>query len=386
MAVGMAIAERHLNAVYGDDLVDHRTFVIAGDGDLMEGVNHEAVGLAGHLKLGRLIVLWDDNRITIDGSTDLSRNEDVMARHAAGGWHTVECDGLDAGKVASALDEAVADERPSLIRCRTIIGYGAPNKQGTAATHGARARQGRGRGGAQGARAGDRRSSRSPTTCSPRGARSGGAAALKRAEWHRRLDGSKKQGRVPRAHGRQDRRQLAQAAPRRADRQAADGRDAQGVGNGARGDQRGDPGDDRRLGRPDRLEQHQDQGPGAADRGQLRRALHLLRHPRVRHGGGDERHGAARRRDPLRRHLPDLLRLLPPGDPAVGAAERQGHLCDDPRFRSGSARTGRPTSRSSICRACGRCRSSTSSGRPTRSRPPNAGPPRWPATGRRCWR
>jgi transketolase len=137
MAVGMAIAERHLNAVYGDELVDHRTFVIAGDGDLMEGVNHEAVGLAGHLKLGRLIVLWDDNRITIDGSTDLSRSEDVVARHAAAGWHTLECDGLDAGKVGKAIEQAIADERPSLIRCKTIIGYGAPNLQGTAATHGA---------------------------------------------------------------------------------------------------------------------------------------------------------------------------------------------------------------------------------------------------------
>ena len=136
-AVGMAVAERHLNAVYGDDLVDHRTFVIAGDGCLMEGVNHEAVGLAGHLKLGRLIVLWDDNKITIDGSTDLSRNEDVIARFAACGWHTTECDGLDSGKVSKAIDEAVADMRPSLIRCKTIIGYGAPNKQGTAATHGA---------------------------------------------------------------------------------------------------------------------------------------------------------------------------------------------------------------------------------------------------------
>ena len=137
MAVGMAIAERHLNAVYGDDLVDHRTFVIAGDGDLMEGVNHEAVGLAGHLKLGRLIVLWDDNKITIDGSTDLSRSEDVVARHAAAGWQTLECDGFDAGKVSKAIEKAVADERPTLIRCKTIIGYGAPNKQGTAATHGA---------------------------------------------------------------------------------------------------------------------------------------------------------------------------------------------------------------------------------------------------------
>jgi transketolase len=137
MAVGMAIAERHLNAIYGDELVDHRTFVIAGDGDLMEGVNHEAVGLAGHLRLGRLVVLWDDNNITIDGSTELSRSEDVMARFAASGWNTLEVDGLDAGKVAKAVGKAIPDPRPSLIRCKTIIGYGAPEKQGTAATHGA---------------------------------------------------------------------------------------------------------------------------------------------------------------------------------------------------------------------------------------------------------
>lgn len=137
MSVGMAIAERHLNAVYGDDLVDHRTFVIAGDGDLMEGVNHEAIGLAGNLTLGRLIVLWDDNSITIDGPTDLSRNEDVVARHKAAQWHVTECDGLNSDDVSRAIEEAIADPRPSLVRCRTIIGYGAPNKQGTAATHGA---------------------------------------------------------------------------------------------------------------------------------------------------------------------------------------------------------------------------------------------------------
>src|SRR4029078_8153529 len=95
MAVGMAIAERHLNAFYGDDLVDHRTFVIAGDGCLMGSVNPDAIGLAGHLALGRLIVLWDDNQITIDGSTDLSRNEDVIARHQAAKWHTRERDGLN---------------------------------------------------------------------------------------------------------------------------------------------------------------------------------------------------------------------------------------------------------------------------------------------------
>jgi len=136
-AVGMAIAERHLNAIYGDELVDHRTYVVAGDGCLMEGINHEAIGLAGHLKLGRLIVLWDDNRITIDGSTDLSTSEDVKARYAATGWHVEACDGHDPADIRRAIDAALADERPSLIACRTIIGFGAPNKQGTSATHGA---------------------------------------------------------------------------------------------------------------------------------------------------------------------------------------------------------------------------------------------------------
>jgi transketolase len=137
MAVGMAMAERHLNAVFGDDLVDHRTWVIAGDGCLMEGINHEAIGLAGHLGLGRLNVLWDDNRITIDGATDLSTSEDIKARYAATGWHVTECDGHDFADIDRALNEAKADPRPSLVACRTVIGKGAPNKQGTSATHGA---------------------------------------------------------------------------------------------------------------------------------------------------------------------------------------------------------------------------------------------------------
>jgi transketolase len=135
-AVGMGIAERHLNAIFGDDLVNHRTWVIAGDGCLMEGINHEAIGLAGHLQLGHLNVLWDDNRITIDGSTELSTSEDIAARYTATGWHVTSCDGHDANDVRRALTEAAADPRPSLVACRTIIGYGAPNKQGTSATHG----------------------------------------------------------------------------------------------------------------------------------------------------------------------------------------------------------------------------------------------------------
>ncbi len=136
MAVGLAIAERHLNASFGDGLVDHATWVIAGDGDLMEGVNHEAAGLAGHLQLGRLNVLWDDNRISIDGPTDLSTSEDIAKRYEAYGWHVVACDGHAPDEIAKAIEAAQADPRPSLIACRTIIGYGAPKKQGTSATHG----------------------------------------------------------------------------------------------------------------------------------------------------------------------------------------------------------------------------------------------------------
>ncbi len=137
MAVGMAIAERRLNAAFGDELVDHRTWVIAGDGCLMEGVNHEAIGLAGHLGLGQLNVLWDDNRITIDGDVSLSSSEDIPARYRSAGWHVTACDGHDYADIARALGEAAADPRPSLIACRTIIGKGAPNKQGGHNVHGA---------------------------------------------------------------------------------------------------------------------------------------------------------------------------------------------------------------------------------------------------------
>ena len=136
MAVGMALAERHLNARFGDDLVDHRTWVVAGDGCLMEGINHEAVGLAGHLGLGRLIVFWDDNKITIDGATTLSTSEDIPARYAASGWHVEACDGHDFNDIERAIQNALEDNRPSLIACRTLIGKGSPNKEGTKAPHG----------------------------------------------------------------------------------------------------------------------------------------------------------------------------------------------------------------------------------------------------------
>jgi transketolase len=135
-AVGMALAERMGAARFGE-LVDHYTYVMAGDGCLMEGISHEAIDLAGHLGLGRLIVMWDDNRITIDGATDLSTSTDQGARFAASGWQVLKCDGHDADEIAAALSAARTDPRPTLIACRTIIGYGAPNKQGSHDVHGA---------------------------------------------------------------------------------------------------------------------------------------------------------------------------------------------------------------------------------------------------------
>ena len=136
-AVGMALAERLMNARFGDDLVDHYTYVIAGDGCLMEGISHEAISLAGHLKLGRLIVLYDDNEISIDGSTSLSCSDDQLARFKASGWSASRIDGHDPEAIAAAIRHARHDSRPSLIACRTVIGFGAPNRQGTEKAHGA---------------------------------------------------------------------------------------------------------------------------------------------------------------------------------------------------------------------------------------------------------
>ncbi|MGJ0511103.1 transketolase [Methylocystis sp.] len=136
-AVGMAIAERLSATRFGDDLVDHFTYVIAGDGCLMEGVSHEAIDLAGHLKLSKLILFWDDNSISIDGPTSLATSTDQVARFAAAGWHVAHVDGHDPEAVAQAIAAAQADPRPSLIGCRTLIGYGAPTKQGKESCHGA---------------------------------------------------------------------------------------------------------------------------------------------------------------------------------------------------------------------------------------------------------
>ncbi len=136
-AVGMAMAERHLAARFGDDLVDHYTYVIAGDGCLMEGISHEAISLAGHLNLNKLIVLFDDNGISIDGPVSLSDSTDVPARFKAAQWEVTSVDGHDRDAIAAAIAAAQKSDRPSLIACKTTIGFGSPSKAGSEKSHGA---------------------------------------------------------------------------------------------------------------------------------------------------------------------------------------------------------------------------------------------------------
>ena len=135
-AVGMAIAERLMNARFGDAVCDHYTYAVVGDGCLMEGISQEAIDLAGHLKLSKLIVLWDDNSISIDGSTNLSTSIDQLKRFEASNWFASRVDGLDAAQVEAAIAKAKQSGKPSLIACKTIIGFGAPHKQGSEKTHG----------------------------------------------------------------------------------------------------------------------------------------------------------------------------------------------------------------------------------------------------------
>ena len=136
-AVGMALAERILNARFGDEIVNHNTYVIASDGDLMEGISHEAIGLAGHLGLSKLIVLYDSNDISIDGPLNLSDSTDQLKRFEASGWSTREIDGHNHQDIENAINEELKTDSPSLIACKTIIGFGSPSKAGTSSAHGA---------------------------------------------------------------------------------------------------------------------------------------------------------------------------------------------------------------------------------------------------------
>ena len=136
-AVGIALAERIMSERYGNDLFNHNTYVIAGDGWLMEGISQEAISFAGHMGLGKLIVLFDDNGISIDGPISLSTSDDQILRFKASNWHTIECNGHSSQEIESAIKESISDPRPSLIACKTKIGFGSPNKEGKSSSHGA---------------------------------------------------------------------------------------------------------------------------------------------------------------------------------------------------------------------------------------------------------
>ena len=135
-SVGMALSERIINAHFGDDLVNHYTYVIAGDGCLMEGISQEAISLAGHLKLYKLIVFWDNNNISIDGPVSLADYTDQLARFEASGWNAIAVDGHDPDAIAAAIEKAHKSDRPTLIACKTTIGFGAPTSAGTNKVHG----------------------------------------------------------------------------------------------------------------------------------------------------------------------------------------------------------------------------------------------------------
>ena len=135
-AVGIALSEKIMASKYGEDLFNHKTFVIAGDGCLMEGISQEAISFAGHLGLGKLIILFDDNGISIDGPTSLSTSDDQLLRFKASNWHTLECDGHNPLEIEKSINKAILDPRPSLIACKTKIGFGSPNKEGKSSSHG----------------------------------------------------------------------------------------------------------------------------------------------------------------------------------------------------------------------------------------------------------
>ena len=332
-AVGMALAERLLAARFGSSLVDHRTWVIASDGDLMEGISHEAAALAGHLCLSKLTVLYDDNHISIDGDTALAYSDDVLKRFSAYGWAAKRVDGHDPEQINAALSFAVRSKKPTLIACRTIIGLGAPTKAGTAAVM-ARA---------LGAAGGGRRRRHAlgwheppftvPDELLERWHAAGSRGAAARRAWLKRLAHHPMRAEFERVMAgklpdgwheavaalKQD---IADTRPKIATRQASQKAlealvpaTPELVGGSA--DLTG-------------LQPDVRQGHGHGQRRQFRRPLHSLRCPRARHGCRRQRHGAAWRPDPVYRHVLRVHRLHAPGDPYRRAHARARHPRADP--------------------------------------------------------
>ena len=344
-AVGMAIAERHLAAEFGSDIVDHYTYVLASDGDLMEGISQEAIALAGHLKLKKLIVLYDDNGISIDGPTRcrLRRPGEALRVPPAGcrraSMATIR------SPIAAALEVARKSDRPTMIACRTTIGFGAPKKGGTEKSHGS----------ALGAEEDRSR---------PQEARLAVPAIRNPSRHHRamarcrraRPSGSLGVGTAPRRTTRRTAHRVRAPHPRRVAGKAArrggaraeanaqysaqGNRHALGFRVRARSSGPVAARNGRRIGRPHRFQQHPREGHESLERHGLCRPLHPLWRARTRHGSRHERYGTAWGHHPLFRDVPGFLRLLPPVDPACRADGPARHPCDDPRFDR--ARRGRP--------------------------------------------
>ena len=334
-SVGMALAERMLAAEFGKKIVDHHTYVLVSDGDLMEGISQEAIALAGHWKLNKLIVLYDDNGISIDGPTSLSDSVDQVKRFKSAGWQAELIDGQDQQAIAAAITRAQKSNKPSLIACKTTIGYGAPTKAGTAKAHG----EALGAEELKGAKENlgislEPFSVPDDVLKSWREAGSRGAAAhrewearfatlssRKRGEFERRLRHERPPAlaKVLRAH----KKSLLETPQNIATRKSSEvgdrcdrHRDADGVRRG--------------FGRPHRLQQQQGQIRGRLFGQDPEGALRPLRHPRARHGGGPEWHLPAWRVCPERRHLPGVHRLRPPGDADCGTDGGRRRLCHDP--------------------------------------------------------
>ena len=330
-AVGMALAERAMAGEF-PGLVDHRTWVMLGDGCLQEGIGQEAISLAGHLGLGKLNVLYDDNDITIDGPTSVSFSENVPARLEACGWHVIRCDGHDAAALDKAMTEAKAEtSRPTLIAMKTVIGFGAPNRAGTAKAHGSPLGEEEGAL-AKAALGWDAAPFDIPADLADAWKAIGARGAQARAEWEDALAASNHAdtfrsriaGELPEGYEAavtEARKALFDApqkvATRKASQIALESLTAAVpamIGGSA-----------------DLTGSNLTRVP-AVDTTFTRRApgpLHRLRRARVRHGGSDERAGAARRSAALRRHLPGVLGLRPQRHPPFGADGSGCHLRDD---------------------------------------------------------
>jgi transketolase len=332
-AVGFAMAEEKLRAEFGPKLVDHYTWVIAGDGCLMEGISHEAIGLAGHQKLGRLIVLWDNNDITIDGRVSLSDSTDQRARFAAAGWKVLSCDGHDPADIDRALTAAKGSDRPVLVDCKTIIGFGSPKKADTSGAHGSplgdaeiaatKAVYGWEHGPfevpadilaawrAVGAKGAEEHAAWA--------ARFAALSAAKQAEFTRRMAGTAPAKLA--AAIRALKKQVSETAPKVATRKSSEM--VLEVVNAVMPETIGGSAD------LTGSNNTKTAGLGVLNADRPQRPLCELRHPRTWHGGSDERSGAAWGHQTLWRDVPVLYRLCARGDAVVGADGRAGDLCHD---------------------------------------------------------